>query len=170
MNLFVCGELCARLAAAGGRGQLEGQVSGPVDSLHVVVGAAEGAGGLGRVGGARGLRQSYGVIVACRPANGVRTNALVNSGHLGDDGGRRSDLLSRRNAARRRRGGVGSGEGLAHRDSDGGRRRAGGWLGPDRGGVGAVVAGDGELGRLRVDHVDVGAVDGVAAIREGTGC
>lgn len=56
--------MIARLAAAGGRGQLEGQVSGPVDSLHVVVGAAEGAGGLGRVGGARGLRQSYGVIVA----------------------------------------------------------------------------------------------------------
>lgn len=86
----------------------------------------------------------------------------IGSGGRDGGGGRDEAALGRRETARRRRGGV-LGKGLAHRDSDGARRRAGGGRSRgQRGGIGAVGSGDGELGRLRVDHIDVGAVDGVA--------
>jgi len=65
----------------------------------------------------------------------------VNSGKDGDDGGGARD------------------KGCAHRDGDGGGGRAGR---DRRGRVLARTTGDVELGGLRIDNVDVSAINGVA--------
>lgn len=79
-------------------------------------------------------------------------------GRGGHDAGKHIGSSGRRVATHR--------DGLGHRGRCAGGRREDGTRGGHR--VGAAVADDGELGRLRVDHVDVGAVDGVAEkVRDG---
>lgn len=100
------------------------------------------------------LGQLHGAVVAATPADDLGALPLV----LGDEvlgvskgsgrgGGLREDsrVATHRNGRRDGRRGRGAGRGRGH-----GRL------------VGAGGPGDGELGRLGVDDVDVGAVDGVA--------
>lgn len=108
---------------------------------------------------ARDLGQLHGAVIAANPADDLGALPLVLG--LGDE------LISKGGAAGcgGRGGGHEEGRVATHRNGRRDGRRRGGGAGRASGHgrlVGAGGPGDGELGRLGVDDVDVGAVDGVA--------
>lgn len=102
------------------------------------------------------------MAVVAAPPDGRGTGALEGGRSRGGRRRRRRRCSSRHACCRRC---CGGGVVATHRDGLGHRGCRAGWGGGGRGRrrrVGAAVAGDGELGRLGVDHVDVCAVDGIA--------
>lgn len=104
------------------------------------------------------LGQLHGAVIAANPADDLGALPLVLG--LGDE------LISKGGAGGGGRGGGHEESRVAtHRNGRRHSRRRGGGAGGGLGHgrlVGAGGPGDGELGRLGVDDVDVGAVDGVA--------
>lgn len=115
---------------------------------------------------ARDLGQLHGAVIAATPADDLGALPLVLG--LGDE------LISKGGAGCGGRGGGHEESRVAtHRNGRRDGRRRGGGAGRAGGHgrlVGAGGPGDGELGRLGVDDVDVGAVDGVAEAFQGQRC